>query len=56
MKRTLFLTLALAAALCATAYADVIGPGEALVRSGVLPAVLVIAAAVITAVILRRRK
>ena len=56
MRRTLLLTLALAAALGVTAQADVIGPGELLVRSGVLPAVLVIAAAVVTALILRRRK
>lgn len=56
MKRTLLLTLALAALLSVTALADVISPGEALVHSGILPAVLVIAAAVVTAVILRRRK
>lgn len=56
MRRTLFLVLALALALGATAYADVIGPGEALLRSGALPAVLVIAAVVITALVLRRRR
>ncbi len=56
MKRAFLLILALAALLSATAYADIIGPGEMLVRSGALPAVLVIAAAVVTALILRRKK
>ena len=56
MRRTILLALTLAAALGVTAQADVIGPGEALVRSGVLPAVLVLAAAVVTALILRRRR
>ena len=56
MKRTFLLTFALAALLSATAYADIIGPGEMLARSGALPAVLVIAAAVVTALILRRKK
>ena len=54
MKRTFLLILALAALL--KYYADIIGPGEMLVRSGALPAVLVIAAAVVTALILRRKK
>jgi hypothetical protein len=56
MKRTFLLTIVLAALLSATACADIIGPGEMLVRSGALPAVLVIAAAVVTALILRRKK
>ena len=56
MKRTFLLTVVLAALLSATACADVIGPGEMRARSGALPAVLVIAAAVVTALILRRKK
>lgn len=56
MKRLFVLALALAAALGVTAWADVIGPVELAARSGILPAVLVIAVAVITALILRRRK
>ena len=43
MKRTFLLTIVLAALLSATACADIIGPGE-------------IAAAVVTALILRRKK
>lgn len=56
MRRTTLLALVLAAALGVTAWADVISPGEMALRSGLLPAVLVIAAAVVTALVLRRRK
>lgn len=55
MKR-LVLLFALAALLAVPAWADVISPGEMLVQSGVLPAVLVIAVVVVTAIIVRKNK
>ena len=55
MKR-LVLLFALAALLAVPACADVISPGEMLVQSGVLPAVLVIAVVVVTAIIVRKNK
>lgn len=55
MKKCILLLLtALLAAV--PAYADVIGPGEMLARSGVLPAVLVIAVVVVTAIVVRKKK
>ena len=45
-----------AASLSVNAWADVISPGEALVQSGILPAVLVIAVVVVTAIILRKKR
>ena len=55
MKRLLLL-FALAALLAVPAWADVISPGEMLVQSGVLPALLVIAVVVVTAIIVRKNK
>ncbi len=55
MKR-LVLLFALAALLAVPAWADVISPGEMLVQSGVLPALLVIAVVVVTAIIVRKNK
>ena len=45
-----------AASLSVNAWADVISPGEALVQSGILPAVLVIAVVIVTAVIVRKKR
>ena len=45
-----------AAPLSVNAWADVISPGEALVQSGILPAVLVIAVVIVTAVIVRKKR
>ena len=45
-----------AASLSVNAWADVISPGEALVQSGILPAVLVIAAVVVTAAVVRKKR
>ena len=59
MKRRIsgvLLTVFVAASLSVNAWADVISPGEALVQSGILPAVLVIAAVVVTAVIVRKKR
>ena len=59
MKRKIFgvLLAALAAAsLSVNAWADVISPGEALVQSGILPAVLVIAVVIVTAIIVRKKR
>ena len=55
MKR-LFLIPATALTLAVPAWADVISPGEALVQSGVLPAVLVVAVVVVTALVVRKKK
>ena len=52
----LVLLFALAALLAVPAWADVISPGEMLVQSGVLPALLVIAVVVVTAIIVRKNK
>ena len=59
MKRRIsgVLLAALAAvSLSVNAWADVISPGEALVQSGILPAVLVIAVVVVTAIIVRKNR
>ena len=55
MKR-LVLLFVLVLALAVPAWADVISPGEMLVQSGVLPALLVIAVVVVTAIIVRKNK
>ena len=55
MKR-LVLLFVLATVLAVPAWADVISPGEMLVQSGVLPALLVIAVVVVTAIIVRKNK
>lgn len=55
MKR-LVLLFVLATVLAVPAWADVISPGEMLVQSGILPAVLVIAAVIVTAVIVRKKR
>ena len=55
MKR-LVLLFVLVLALAVPAWADVISPGEMLVQSGILPAVLVIAVVVVTAIIVRKKK
>ena len=55
MKR-LVLLFVLATVLAVPAWADVISPGEMLVQSGVLPAVLVIAVVAITAIVVRKKK
>ena len=58
MKQWKGILLAVLAAmsLSVNAWADVISPGEALVQSGILPAVLVIAAVIVTAIIVRKKR
>ena len=59
MKRRIsgvLLAVLAAMSLSVNAWADVISPGEALVQSGILPAVLVIAAVVMTAIIVRKKR
>ena len=59
MKRRIsgvLLAVLAAMSLSINAWADVISPGEALVQSGILPAVLVIAAVVVTAIIVRKNR
>ena len=59
MKRRIsgvLLAVLAAMSLSVNAWADVISPGEALVQSGILPAVLVIAVVVVTAVIVRKKR
>ena len=59
MKRKIsgvLLAVLAAMSLSVNAWADVISPGEALVQSGILPAVLVIAVVVVTAVIVRKKR
>ena len=59
MKRRLsgvLLAVLAAVSLSVNAWADVISPGEALVQSGILPAVLVIAAVVVTAIVVRKKR
>ena len=59
MKRRIsgvLLAVLAAMSLSVNAWADVISPGEALVQSGILPAVLVIAAVVVTAIIVRKKR
>ena len=59
MKRRIsgvLLAVLAAMSLSVNAWADVISPGEALVQSGILPAVLVIAVVVVTAIILRKKR
>lgn len=59
MKRRIsgvLLAVLAATSLSVNAWADVISPGEALVQSGILPAVLVIAAVIVTAVIVRKKR
>lgn len=54
MKRLLFLLLLLPV-LAVPTFADVIGPGEMLLRSGALPAALVLTIVVFTALIIRKK-
>ena len=59
MKRRIsgvLLAVLAAASLSVNAWADVISPGEALVQSGILPAVLVIAVVVVTVIIVRKNR
>ena len=59
MKRRIFgvlLAVLAATSLSVNAWADVISPGEALVQSGILPAVLVIAVVIVTAIIVRKKR
>ena len=59
MKRRIsgvLLAVLAAMSLSVNAWADVISPGEALVQSGILPAVLVIAVVIVTAIILRKKR
>ena len=59
MKRRIsgvLLAVLAAMSLSVNAWADVISPGEALVQSGILPAVLVIAAVVVTVIIVRKNR
>ena len=52
----ILLAVVVAASLGVNAWADVVSPGEMLVQSGILPAVLVIAVVVVTAIILRKKR
>ena len=52
----ILLAVVVAASLGVNAWADVVSPGEALVQSGILPAVLVIAVVVVTAIIVRKNR
>ena len=52
----ILLAVFVAASLGVNAWADVVSPGEMLVQSGILPAVLVIAVVVVTAIILRKKR
>ena len=52
----ILLAVVVAASLGVNAWADVVSPGEMLVQSGILPAVLVIAVVVVTAIILRKNR
>ena len=52
----ILLAVVVAASLGVNAWADVVSPGEMLVQSGILPAVLVIAVVVVTAIIVRKNK
>ena len=59
MKRRIsgvLLAVLAAMSLSVNAWADVISPGEALVQSGILPAVLVIAVVIVTAIIVRKKR
>ena len=59
MKRKIsgvLLAVLAAMSLSVNAWADVSSPGEALVQSGILPAVLVIAAVVVTAIIVGKKR
>ena len=59
MKRRIsgaLLAVLAAMSLSVNAWADVISPGEALVQSGILPAVLVIGVVIVTAVIVRKKR
>ena len=59
MKRKIsgvLLAVLAAMSLSVNAWGDVISPGEALVQSGILPAVLVIAVVIVTAVIVRKKR
>ena len=59
MKRRIsgvLLAVLAAVSLSVNAWADVISPGEALVQSGILPAVLVIAVVIVTAIIVRKKR
>ena len=52
----ILLAVFVAASLSVNAWADVVSPGEALVQSGILPAVLVIAAVIVTAAVVRKKR
>ena len=52
----ILLAVVVAASLGVNAWADVVSPGEMLVQSGILPAVLVIAVVVVTAIIVRKNR
>ena len=59
MKRKIsgvLLAVLAAMSLSVNAWGDVISPGEALVQSGILPVVLVIAVVIVTAVIVRKKR
>ena len=59
MKRKIsgvLLVVLAAMSLSVNAWADVISPGEALVQSGILPAALVIAVVIVTAIIVRKKR
>ena len=52
----ILLAVVVAASLGVNAWADVVSPGEMLVQSGILPAVLVIAVVVVTVIIVRKNR